>query len=251
MAEHLIIKGETKEELYATLLPQLKSLVEGESDIIANMANISACIMDTFHFWWVGFYRVIDENLVLGPFQGHLACTRIKRGKGVCGTAWDKAETIVVEYVEKLTDVNLVYLKDVSNEVTNSSALYLQLENDKVKKVQIVDYSSPSLSNSLIKSKILINCYTNGDIVKLDNLNKKNLDEFIGIDSNDMEKIVGDKKVSYDAYLLDNKYINVYKLDEGNKLLAIFVKNNKISQIKVLSNKDEVLSTIKNITLNK
>ena len=57
--------------------------------------------MDTFHFWWVGFYRVIDENLVLGPFQGPLACTRIKRGKGVCGTAWDKAETIVVEDVEK------------------------------------------------------------------------------------------------------------------------------------------------------
>lgn len=90
MAEHLIIKGETKAELYATLLPQLQSLIEGESDIIANMANISACIMDTFHFWWVGFYRVIDENLVLGPFQGPLACTRIKRGKGVCGTAWDK-----------------------------------------------------------------------------------------------------------------------------------------------------------------
>ena len=100
MAEHLIIKGETKEELYATLLPQLKSLVEGESDIIANMANISACIMDTFHFWWVGFYRVIDNTLVLGPFQGPLACTRIKRGKGVCGTAWDKAQTIVVEDVE-------------------------------------------------------------------------------------------------------------------------------------------------------
>lgn len=62
MAEHLIIKGETKAELYATLLPQLQSLVEGESDIIANMANISACIMDTFHFWWVGFYRVIDSE---------------------------------------------------------------------------------------------------------------------------------------------------------------------------------------------
>ena len=62
MAEHLIIKGETKEELYATLLPQLKSLVEGESDIIANMANISACIMDTFHFWWVGFYRVLFRD---------------------------------------------------------------------------------------------------------------------------------------------------------------------------------------------
>lgn len=105
MAEHLIIKGETKEELYATLLPQLKSLVEGESDIIANMANISACIMDTFHFWWVGFYRVIDGTLVLGPFQGPLACTRIKRGKGVCGTAWDKAETIVVEMLRNFRGI--------------------------------------------------------------------------------------------------------------------------------------------------
>ena len=101
MAEHLIIQGSSKEERYATLLPQLQSLVEGESDVIANMANVAACIMDTFHFWWVGFYRVIDEVLVLGPFQGPLACTRIKRGKGVCGTAWDKAETIVVEDVEK------------------------------------------------------------------------------------------------------------------------------------------------------
>ena len=101
MAEHLIIQGCSKEERYATLLPQLQSLVEGESDMIANMANVAACIKDTFHFWWVGFYRVIDEVLVLGPFQGPLACTRIKRGKGVCGTAWDKAETIVVEDVEK------------------------------------------------------------------------------------------------------------------------------------------------------
>lgn len=101
MAEHLIIKGNNKEELYATLLPQLKSLIKGESDMIANMANIAACIMDTFQFWWVGFYRVIDDMLVLGPFQGPLACTRIKRGKGVCGTAWDKAKTIVVEDVEQ------------------------------------------------------------------------------------------------------------------------------------------------------
>jgi len=101
MAEHLIIQGCSKEERYATLLPQLQSLVEGESDMIANMANVAACIKDTFHFWWVGFYRVIDEVLVLGPFQGPLACTRIKRGKGVCGTAWDKAETIVVADVDK------------------------------------------------------------------------------------------------------------------------------------------------------
>lgn len=75
--------------------------MEAETDVIANMANVAACIMETFHFWWVGFYRVIDNTLVLGPFQGPLACTRIKRGKGVCGTAWDKAQTIVVEDVEQ------------------------------------------------------------------------------------------------------------------------------------------------------
>ena len=101
MAEHLIIQGCSKEERYATLLPQLQSLVESESDMIANMANVAACIKDTFHFWWVGFYRVIDEVLVLSPFQGPLACTRIKRGKGVCGTAWNKAETIIVADVDK------------------------------------------------------------------------------------------------------------------------------------------------------
>lgn len=101
MAEHLTINGNCKEEKYATLLPQLKSLIEAEDDVIANMANVAACIMETFHFWWVGFYRVIDNTLVLGPFQGPLACTRIKRGKGVCGTAWDKAQTIVVEDVEQ------------------------------------------------------------------------------------------------------------------------------------------------------
>ena len=101
MAEHFTTNGNSKEEKYATLLPQLKSLIEAEDDVIANMANVAACIMETFHFWWVGFYRVIDNTLVLGPFQGPLACTRIKRGKGVCGTAWDKSQTIVVEDVEQ------------------------------------------------------------------------------------------------------------------------------------------------------
>ena len=101
MAEHFTTNGNSKEEKYATLLPQLKSLIEAEDDVIANMANVAACIMETFHFWWVGFYRVIDNTLVLGPFQGPLACTRIKRGKGVCGTARDKAQTIVVEDVEQ------------------------------------------------------------------------------------------------------------------------------------------------------
>lgn len=102
MAENLIIEGETKDEKYATLLPQLEALVESEDDMIANMANIAACIKDTFGFWWVGFYRVDTtcDQLVLGPFQGPLACTRIRRGKGVCGTAWDRNEIIVVPDVD-------------------------------------------------------------------------------------------------------------------------------------------------------
>lgn len=100
MSENLIIKGNNKQELYENLLPQIKALVEGETDMIANMANIAACLEDTFHFWWVGFYRVIDDMLVLGPFQGPLACTRIRKGKGVCGTAWQNAETVVVPDVD-------------------------------------------------------------------------------------------------------------------------------------------------------
>ena len=101
MSENLIIKGDSKKELYENLLPQLKALVEGENDIIANMANVSACLKDTFNFWWVGFYRVINDELVLGPFQGSLARTRIRKGKGVCGTAWQKAETVVVPDVDE------------------------------------------------------------------------------------------------------------------------------------------------------
>ena len=77
-----------KEQLYQTMLKQAESLVADEKDLIANMANIAALIRDTFHFWWVGFYRVEGEELVLGPFQGPIACTRIQYGRGVCGTAW-------------------------------------------------------------------------------------------------------------------------------------------------------------------
>lgn len=101
MAEHLIIHTGDKAERYAALLPQLSALVEAETDPIANMANIAACLWETFHFWWVGFYRVMDEELVLGPFQGPLACTRIRKGRGVCGTAWAEARTIVVPDVEQ------------------------------------------------------------------------------------------------------------------------------------------------------
>ena len=90
-----------KKETYKSLLPQVQFLVNGERDAIANMANIAAILHHTFGFWWTGFYRVSGEELVLGPFQGPLACTRIPFGKGVCGSAWQREETIVVPDVEK------------------------------------------------------------------------------------------------------------------------------------------------------
>ena len=86
-----------KEERYRSLLPQIESLVSGEADVIANMANIAAVLHDAFGFWWTGFYRVAnDRELVLGPFQGPVACARIPFGRGVCGTAWKEAQTVIV-----------------------------------------------------------------------------------------------------------------------------------------------------------
>lgn len=91
----------TKEERYQELMPQLEAVVSSETDVIANMANMASMLHETFGFWWTGFYRVVDGMLVLGPFQGPLACTRIRKGKGVCGTAWEKGETVVVPDVEQ------------------------------------------------------------------------------------------------------------------------------------------------------
>ena len=90
-----------KIETYKLLLAQVKAMVKYENDPIANMANVAALIQEAFHFWWTGFYRVIGEQLVLGPFQGPVACTRIGFGKGVCGTSWKEKKTIVVENVEQ------------------------------------------------------------------------------------------------------------------------------------------------------
>jgi GAF domain-containing protein len=87
MAEELKIQDGSKEEKYQALIPQVKAVMEGERDLIANMANLASMLHETFGFWWTGFYRVSEDELVLGPFQGPLACTRIKKGKGVCGTA--------------------------------------------------------------------------------------------------------------------------------------------------------------------
>ncbi|MBR5138179.1 MAG: GAF domain-containing protein [Alistipes sp.] len=100
MAENLIIAEGSKEQKYELLYKQIESLVAGESDTIANMANIAAMIHATFGFWWTGFYRVVGEELVLGPFQGPLACSRIRYGRGVCGTAWKEQTTQVVPDVE-------------------------------------------------------------------------------------------------------------------------------------------------------
>ena len=100
MAEELKISDGGKEEKYELLYTQIESVVASESDIIANMANVAAMIHSTFGFWWTGFYRVAGDTLLLGPFQGPLACTRISYGKGVCGTAWSEKRTIVVPDVE-------------------------------------------------------------------------------------------------------------------------------------------------------
>ncbi len=101
MAEDLnIVWNGTKQEQYEALVPQLKALLEDETDLVANLANISAALKEQFNWFWIGFYLVKEAQLVLGPFQGPVACTRIQKGKGVCGAAWEKAETLIVPDVD-------------------------------------------------------------------------------------------------------------------------------------------------------
>ena len=101
MAEDLCISNGSKEEKYRTLLPQIKCLIADENDLIANLANVAAALKETFGFFWVGFYLVKSEQeLTLGPFQGSIACYRIRKGRGVCGTAWEKACPLIVPDVD-------------------------------------------------------------------------------------------------------------------------------------------------------
>ena len=151
MSENLIIKGDSKKELYENLLPQLKALLEGETDEIANMANISACLKDTFNFWWVGFYRVIDNELVLGPFQGPLACTRIRKGKGVCGTAWQNAETVIVPDVD--------------------------------------EFPGHIACSSLSKSEIVVPVIKNGEVTAVLDIDSEKVDNFDDTDKEFLEKL--------------------------------------------------------------
>ena len=101
MAEDLHVTQGTKEEQYQSLIPQIKALIEGETDVTANLANVAAALKEQFKWFWVGFYIVKNNELVLGPFQGPLACTRIQKGKGVCGTSWQQQQTLIVPDVNK------------------------------------------------------------------------------------------------------------------------------------------------------
>ncbi len=100
MAEDLLIINGDKVSKYQSIHNQIEALLQGESDLVANMANLVAALKEQFNWFWVGFYLVKNEELVLGPFQGPVACTRIKKGKGVCGTSWEKAEVLIVPDVD-------------------------------------------------------------------------------------------------------------------------------------------------------
>ena len=140
MAEDLKITAKTKEGIYKELLPQIKALVEVEKDLIANMANISAALKEGLRFFWVGFYLVKENQLVLGPFQGPIACTRINKGKGVCGTVWQKAETIIVPDVMK-------FPKHISCSALSKSEIVIPLINSKKEVIGVFDVDSDQLNS--------------------------------------------------------------------------------------------------------
>lgn len=100
MAEELHLSGTTRAEIYSSLLPQIQALIGDEKDEVANLANIAAALKEAFGFFWVGFYIVRKDELVLGPFQGTIACTRIAKGRGVCGQAWEQQKTLLVPDVD-------------------------------------------------------------------------------------------------------------------------------------------------------
>lgn len=140
MADDLHITGETKEEKYTSLLPQIKALVEGETDSIANMANICAALKSCFDFLWVGFYIVKENQLVLGPFQGPVACTRIQLGKGVCGTSWKNKETIIVDDVD-------AFPGHIACSSFSKSEIVLPLYNSKKEVVGVLDVDSENYAS--------------------------------------------------------------------------------------------------------
>ena len=156
MAENLIIGTGNKEEKYRELLPQLHALVSTETDLIANLANVAAALKQTFGFFWVGFYLVKEDELVLGPFQGPIACTRIRLGKGVCGTAWKEGRTLIVPDVEQFPG-------------------HIACSSDS-------------------KSEIVVPILQQGEVVGVLDIDSDELDSFDTIDARYLEEICTDRK---------------------------------------------------------
>ena len=145
MAEELIINNTaTKEEKYKSLIPQIEALVTGEPDLTANLANIASALKYGMGFFWVGFYLVKQDELVLGPFQGPIACTRIRKGKGVCGTSWAKAETVLVPNVDEFPG-HIACSSDSKSEIVlpafknGEVALILDVDSDQLNDFDSVD----------------------------------------------------------------------------------------------------------------
>lgn len=141
MSETLILpeKG-TKEEVYEALIPQISALIGDEKDLIANLANVSAALKEAFDWLWVGFYLAKDDQLVLGPFQGPIACTRINYGKGVCGTAWKDEKTIIVPDVD-------AYPGHIACSSLSKSEIVLPLKNKEGKVIGVFDIDSADLNS--------------------------------------------------------------------------------------------------------
>ena len=158
MSEDLHVIQGTKEEQYQSLLPQLKGLMEGETDLIANLANLAAALKEQFKWLWVGFYLVKNNELVVGPFQGPVACTRIKKGRGVCGTSWAEAKTIIVADVEK--------------------------------------FPGHIACSSLSRSEIVVPIIKNNEVVGVLDVDSEMLDQFDETDKEYLEQIV--KEISFD-----------------------------------------------------
>lgn len=135
MAEHIAVTGKTKEEKYQSLLPQIEALLKGETDITANMANVCAALKYGLSVFWVGFYIIKNDELVLGPFQGPVACTRIKKGKGVCGTSWQNNEVLIVDDVE-------VFPGHIACSSLSKSEIVLPVYNSKKKIIAVLDMDS-------------------------------------------------------------------------------------------------------------
>lgn len=160
MAEDLTIITGSKAEIYQSLIPQIKGLLQGEPDLIANLANVAAALKEQFNWFWVGFYLVkpdsknaAEKELVLGPFQGPVACTRIKKGRGVCGAVWQNAETLIVPDVEK--------------------------------------FPGHIACSSVSKSEIVVPLINNGEVIGVLDVDSDELDQFDETDKKYLEEVIG------------------------------------------------------------